>query len=283
MSGGIWIKMRRAISSDPDVFKIAELTGLDRFSVVGRLHAIWSWADEHNVADRDAVSVTQSYVDHVTECDGFADAMRRVGWLAGPDGELEFPDFDRHNGAAAKRKGQTALRNRKLRSKAETSDEESESQKHDAPSVTNASPDKDKDIDKEGGRKPAAAGVPLAGLDEFVVAWKATGLRECRKLTDSRRQKLRSLLADPDWRTNWRGALSKASKLPFCCGTNERGWVADIDWFLKADTVTQILEGKFDDHSTSSKRLPDDGGVMEEHTRRVLEEKRREQTTGGAS
>lgn len=63
MSSGLWIKMRRSLSSDPDVFRIGELTALNRFAVVGKLHAVWSWADEHDVTSRDAVSVTYSYID----------------------------------------------------------------------------------------------------------------------------------------------------------------------------------------------------------------------------
>ena len=96
MSAGFWVKMRRSLSSDPDVFRIGELTKLDRFSVVGRLHAVWSWADEHDVAKRDAVTVTTAYVDSVADCVGFAQAMRQVGWLAGSDGALLFPNFERH-------------------------------------------------------------------------------------------------------------------------------------------------------------------------------------------
>jgi len=32
---------------------------------------------------------------------------------------------------------------------------------------------------------------------------------------------------------------------PFLLGENDRGWRADIDWFLRPDSVTRILEGKY--------------------------------------
>lgn len=49
---GDWIKMRSDLSDDPAVFKIAGALNLDRFSVIGRLHAFWAWADKHAVDGR---------------------------------------------------------------------------------------------------------------------------------------------------------------------------------------------------------------------------------------
>lgn len=276
MSHGIWIKMRRAISSDPDVFRIAELTGLDRFSVVGRLHAVWSWADEHDVANRDAVSVTQNYIDRVTECAGFADAMRHVGWLAGSDGALMFPNFERHNGYQAKRKAQNVVRNQRLRTKP---DGNSDAGQRDAVSVTICTPDKTRHR-QDNGRKPADAGALSADLDEVLNAWNASVLTSCRKLTDKRRSVLRSRLADADWKADWRQALDRAAKSSFCRGENDRSWRADIDWFLRPDTVTQLLEGKFDDRNGQRGPAAADD-VMERHTAEVLAAKRAEQAANG--
>jgi hypothetical protein len=33
----------------------------------------------------------------------------------------------------------------------------------------------------------------------------------------------------------------------FCNGQNERGWVADFDWFVRPGTIVKILEGKYTD------------------------------------
>jgi hypothetical protein len=33
----------------------------------------------------------------------------------------------------------------------------------------------------------------------------------------------------------------------FCNGQNERGWVADYDWFVRPGTIVKILEGKYTD------------------------------------
>ena len=104
-----WIKMRTSLPTDPDVLRIAHETGLDRFSVVGRLHAAWSWADLHSVDGR-AVSATKQFLDSHVECIGFCAALELVGWLSGDDWSLEFPGFDKHNGKTAKNRASNAKR-----------------------------------------------------------------------------------------------------------------------------------------------------------------------------
>lgn len=115
--------------------------------------------------------------------------------------------------------------------------------------------------------------------DQFVEIWNQSGLTLCRKLTDQRKKILQTRLADADWKANWREALDRASKSSFCRGTNERGWRADVDWFLRSDTVTKILEGKYDDSKprTGQRTASDSDAIMERHTAEVLAEKHAKQ------
>ena len=80
----------------------------------------------------------------------------------------------------------------------------------------------------------------------------ANGLRQIRKWTDARQRKARARLQDADWRDHWREAVEAIPKYPFLCGENDKGWLIDIDKFLKPDTVNQILEGKYGRKSHSS-------------------------------
>jgi hypothetical protein len=98
---GDWIKMTIHLDTDPSVIAMAGVLGTDELHVVGRLWKVWSWADQHSL-DGNAVRVTCSFLDRITNCPGFAAAMRDVGWLEGRDGALTFPRFDRHNGQTAK-------------------------------------------------------------------------------------------------------------------------------------------------------------------------------------
>ena len=176
--------------------------------------------------------------------------MRQVGWLAGADGALTFPNFGRHNGRDAKRKAQTAERNQRMRSRSGVSTLANDDKQRDARSVTEASPEKSREEKNRRRKKPAVAALTPEVMNQFVEAWNATGLVQCRSLTEKRRAALRARLTDDDWRTSWREALDLAAESSFCRG--EKGWRANVDWFLKSDTVTQLCEGKFTD-STSRK------------------------------
>jgi hypothetical protein len=86
-------------------------------------------------------------------------------------------------------------------------------------------------------------------------------------------------------------ALNRVAKSSFCRGQNERGWKADIDWFLKPDTLTKILEGKYDDQGNrlGKPSATESNAIMTKHTAEVLARKLAEQEArqsaqkGGAS
>jgi hypothetical protein len=111
---GDWIKMRTNLDRDPAVVRISSGLETDRFAVVGRLHTIWAWANEHLVDGQD-VPIDSAFLDALVECPGFAEQMRRVGWLSGRDGSLDFPGFERHNGASAKARAMDAERKKSVR------------------------------------------------------------------------------------------------------------------------------------------------------------------------
>lgn len=106
-----WTKLRNNLAGDPRVLAIAAATKLDRFAVVGRLHAVWAWAGEHTVDGR-LVGATLAFVDELVGRKGFAQAMAAPGveWLLVEDQGLIVPRWDEHNGRAAKER---ALDNRK--------------------------------------------------------------------------------------------------------------------------------------------------------------------------
>jgi hypothetical protein len=111
---GDWIKMRTNLDRDPAVVRISSGLKTDRFAVVGRLHTIWAWANEHLVDGQD-VPIDSAFLDALVECPGFAEQMRRVGWLSGRDGSIDFPGFERHNGASAKARAMDSDRKKRVR------------------------------------------------------------------------------------------------------------------------------------------------------------------------
>lgn len=101
---GDWIKMRNDLPNDPAVYKIAALTRLDRFAVIGRLYAFWSWADKHAVDGR-VDGATSTVVDDVVRHDGFAESLAAVRWLEISEDSITLPHHERHNGESGKERG----------------------------------------------------------------------------------------------------------------------------------------------------------------------------------
>jgi hypothetical protein len=88
---------------------------------------------------------------------------------------------------------------------------------------------------------------------EFMATWNATkGVRPIRKL-GSRATALKARLRDPDW--DWRAALAK---FPLrCFAADPTGFVPDLEFFIRPDTVNKILEGKYDwEKAGTAKALP---------------------------
>jgi hypothetical protein len=109
-----WIKLRTDLRNDPAVYKMAVLTGLDRFSIVGRLAEFWGWADQHAVDGR-VDGASSQVVDDVVSHVGFCDALCVVGWLKVEGDGFAIPKHERHNGATAKERTLKSARQAKWR------------------------------------------------------------------------------------------------------------------------------------------------------------------------
>ena len=114
---GDWIKMRANLGGDPAVNAMARTLKLDTFSVVGRLHVLWAWADQHT--DDGQLPLTEPEdIDAVVCKRGFADEMLRVGWLEVMEtGGVIIPNWFRHNGDSAKKRAMDMERQRAKRSR----------------------------------------------------------------------------------------------------------------------------------------------------------------------
>ncbi|WP_224031178.1 hypothetical protein [Paraburkholderia caribensis] len=106
--------MRIALADDPAVIAMAERLEEDEFTIVGRLHYFWGWADAQS-RDGHAPGVTKRWIDRYCRCDGFADAMVAVGWLVIDDSGITLPKFERHNGSSSKDRALATVRKQKQR------------------------------------------------------------------------------------------------------------------------------------------------------------------------
>lgn len=112
-----WIKIEHSMPDKPEVDGIAVHLNLDHDAVVGKLLRFWIWADQQTI-DGKSFNVTDSFLDRLTNCPGFAAALVEVGWLARRNGRLSLPNFDRHNGQTAKSRALSGDRVKRLRNDA---------------------------------------------------------------------------------------------------------------------------------------------------------------------
>ena len=104
MSFATWIKFEITTPDKPEVVSMAaRLKFRDADLVTGKLVRIWGWADLNSV-DGSHLPITRAFIDRLVSCRGFAAALEAVGWLSGPDGDISFTNFDRHNGDSAKKR-----------------------------------------------------------------------------------------------------------------------------------------------------------------------------------
>ncbi len=101
----------------------------------------------------------------------------------------------------------------------------------------------------------------------FLAAWNVmaqeTGLARCQKFTTQRRGKFRAREKDAGGLSGVLQGLEKLKSSPFLCGDNDRGWKADIDFFLRESSFTKLMEGAYDRKKSngngSSQTGPNDG------------------------
>lgn len=97
------------------------------------------------------------------------------------------------------------------------------------------------------GEKPVKVVRKTYAVEPIVNAWndmagRNKGIAGIRKLTEERRKKIRARLEDHT-EAEMIEAIGLIPQRPFCMGQNDRKWFADIDFLLRPNTVTRILEG----------------------------------------
>lgn len=96
------------------------------------------------------------------------------------------------------------------------------------------------------------------------------------KWTPTRERALRArLLEDAGWLELALKVIPLIPKCPFLCGRNDSGWRATIDWVLRPNSVTRLLEGQF----SANKRVVGSGGSITEMARRAAEKVKAKKAT----
>ena len=87
---GDWIPYQLDLPHNPKVWELSDLLSEECRTIVGLLMEFWGWADVH-VSSDGYLRVTAAQIDRQFRVEGFAAALRKVGWLGGRDRELSIP------------------------------------------------------------------------------------------------------------------------------------------------------------------------------------------------
>jgi hypothetical protein len=99
----------------------------------------------------------------------------------------------------------------------------------------------------ETGTRETCTKEQAAAAAAVVELWNSfSNLPKVRQLTPSMAKKLGQRLNDPFFTEHWQAGIARAAASAFCTGQGSNGWKANLDWFLRPDSLARILEGAYD-------------------------------------
>lgn len=94
--------------------------------------------------------------------------------------------------------------------------------------------------------EPEERDEPRLAFEAYNAAASAVGWPIAKTLNAARRASLKRRLAEAGGLDGWTSALGRARASPFLTGANDRGWRADLDFFLQAKSFNKLVEGGYD-------------------------------------
>lgn len=115
--------------------------------------------------------------------------------------------------------------------------------------------------DSESETKEETPPIVVASLPKEMDFWNMNcgTLPKAQSTNTKRNAALRARRADPFWVENYPKAVFEVMKSEFCNGKNDRGWKADFDFMIQPDTVTKVMEGKYQNRNGYQKERPAGG------------------------
>lgn len=244
---GDWIKMREDLHEDPAVLWMAQQLDTRAEMVVGYCHRFWGLVSRQT-CDGCLKGPTLLSLGTVLGLPGFPELLVEAGWLEYDDSDpnmpvVTIPKFEVHLSESAKKRALAAQRKQKERAEKEAREREEMSRKSCDKNVTR----EEKRRVSSSNEEDRGSRLPNGFSDSFLADWNgAVPFAQARALSAKRLEALSTRYADRYWRDNYQEALARIPKSPFLRGENDRGWKINLDFFLKPDTVLNILEGKYD-------------------------------------
>lgn len=95
-------------------------------------------------------------------------------------------------------------------------------------------------------------------FDEVIESWnQVPGVVKAERITAKRRASLNARMREAYFRSNWREGIARAASSEFLQGS--KGWRADLEWFLRPDSLVKLMEGMYD-NARAGPTQPSKGG-----------------------
>lgn len=184
---GDWIKVRKSVLTHPRLVRTMSALKADKLRTLGGLVSAWCLFDEQTT-DGKLLGYTPEIFDEMVGLPGLARAMAAAGWLEISEDGLQAPEFEKHNGATAKRRAQDSVRKMSARdadkcpvverTKCGPEKRREEKRRNIQPPV---SPEGDAQWIESLKSNPAYAGLDVAVQLGRAQAWAATNRRQCSR------------------------------------------------------------------------------------------------------
>lgn len=237
-----WIKIEKSTPDKPEIFEISEALDLDPDTVLGKLIRVWVWMDSNSESGH-IKSVTAKLIDRVSGHKGFANAMKKYGWLE----DDHIPNFDRHMGESAKKRAKDSERKRKSRVVTGLSAEAPQNVRNVSENiVTKSGLDKsreDKSKDTPVAKAPTAFHVEVIDLYHSILP-ELKGVVVSRWSGSSREKDLRVRVKEHTDHTNidfWKWLFEDVKCNDWQMGRKDT-WSADLGFLLKRANFDKAVE-----------------------------------------
>lgn len=104
-----WIKFRKCVLTHPRLVRTMSALNADKLRTLGGILSAWCLLDEQT-QDGNLEGYTPEFLDQTVGLPGLARAMEAAGWLVITENGLQAPEFEKHNGATAKRRAAESRR-----------------------------------------------------------------------------------------------------------------------------------------------------------------------------
>jgi len=115
------------------------------------------------------------------------------------------------------------------------------------------------DNEDDNKRKTLSGSTTSLSFDRIKALWnlamKETEVPQISKLTNVRKNKLKSRIQELLTYDDWKKLFIKIAGTPWLHGKNDKQWIVSFDWIIENDNnYTKVLEGKYD----NSKEEPEE-------------------------